>query len=56
MKKLLNLFKRKKCNKFLILQMGNERSIIQNVSDINNDILLVDNQHLMNLDEQGLIL
>lgn len=56
MKKILNIFKRKKCNKFIIIQWGKNRSIIQNVSDINNPILLVDNQHLMNLDERGMIL
>ena len=58
MKKLLNLFRKKKNNRkmFLILQWGKNRSIIQNVSDIDNPILIVDNQYLMNLDEMGLIL
>ena len=57
MKKLLNsIHGRKQCKKFLILQWGSKRSIIQNVSDIDNPILIVDNQYLMNLDERGLVL
>ena len=56
MKKIFNFLHRKKCNKYLIIQWGKNRSIIQNVSDINNDILIIDNQYLMNLDERGLIL
>ena len=57
MKKLLNsIHGRKQCKKFLILQWGSKRSIIQNVSDIDNDILIVDNDYLMNLDERGLII
>ena len=57
MKKLLNsIHGRKKCKKFLILQWGKNRSIIQNLSDIDNPILIVDNQYLMNLDERGLII
>lgn len=57
MKKLLNsIHGRKQYKKFLILQWGSKRSIIQNVSDINNPILIVDNQYLMNLDERGLII
>lgn len=58
MHKLLNyLFvKREKYDKFIILQWGSKRSIIKNVSDIDNPILIVDNQYLMNLDEMGVIL
>ena len=56
-KNILNsIHGRKQCKKFLILQWGKNRSIIQNVSDIDNPILIVDNQYLMNLDERGLIL
>jgi hypothetical protein len=40
--------------KFLILQWGKERSIIENVNT--QEVFIIDNQHLMNLDENGVIL
>jgi len=44
-------------NKLLILQWGGkERSIVQNVSSLDNPIMIVDNQYLMNLDELGVVL
>lgn len=43
-------------NKLLILQWGKERSIVQNVSSLDNPIMIVDNQYLMNLDELGVVL
>ena len=43
-------------NKLLILQWGKERSIVQDVSSLDNPIMIVDNQYLMNLDELGAVL
>lgn len=55
--KIFKLFKsNKRKHNYLIIQMGPERSLIQNVSDINNPILMVKNEHLMNLDENGCVL
>lgn len=58
MKKLLNLFRKKKDDrkKFIILQWGKERSIIQEVTGNDFPIYIIDNQHLMNLDEMGYVL
>lgn len=58
MKKLLNLFRKKKNDEkfFIILQWGKERSIIQEVTGNDFPIYIIDNQHLMNLDEMGYIL
>lgn len=39
----------------LILQWGKERSIIQYTDSMTNP-MIIDNQHLMNLDERGLVL
>lgn len=55
--KLFNFFKKQpKQEKYLILQWGSERSIIQEISSIDNPVLIVDNQYLMNMDERGLVL
>lgn len=43
-------------NKLLIIQWGKERSIVQEVSSLDNPIMIVDNQYLMNLDELGVVL
>lgn len=58
MKKLLNLFRKKKNDEkyFIILQWGKERSIIQEVTGNDFPIYIIDNQHLMNLDEMGYVL
>ena len=58
MKKLFNLFRKKKNNRkmFLILQWGKNRSIIQEVTGNDFPTYIIDNDHLMNLDERGLIL
>lgn len=58
MKKLLNLFRKKKNDRknFIILQWGKNRSIIQEVTGIGFSIYIIDNDHLMNLDEMGGIL
>lgn len=58
MKKLLNLFRKKKNDRkyFIILQWGSERSIIQEVTGNGFPTYIIDNDHLMNLDEMGLIL
>ena len=58
MKKLLNLFRKNKDDRktFIILQWGKERSIIQEVTGNDFPIYIIDNQHLMNLDEMGYVL
>lgn len=58
MKKLLNLFRKKKDDrkKFIILQWGKERSIIQEVDTNDFTIYIIDNEYLMNLDEMGYVL
>ena len=58
MKKLLNLFRKKKNDRkyFIILQWGSERSIIQEVTGNDFPTYIIDNDHLMNLDEMGVIL
>lgn len=40
--------------KFIIIQWGKERSIIQH-TDYHYEIYIINNQQLMNLDERGLI-
>ena len=40
--------------KYLILQWGKKRSIVQNIHS--HDILIIENQYLMNLDERGFVL
>lgn len=42
--------------KFIILQWGKERSIIQEVTSNNFETYIIENQKLMNLDEMGLII
>lgn len=39
--------------KLIILQWGIERSIVENLET--NEILIMDNNHLMNLDEMGVV-
>ena len=58
MKKLLNLFRKKKNDRkyFIILQWGSERSIIQEVTGNDFPTYIIDNDHLMNLDEMGVFL
>ena len=58
MKKLLNLFRKKNNDRqyFLILQMGKNRSIIQEVTGNDFPIYIIDNDYLMNLDEMGCVL
>lgn len=58
MKKLLNLFRKNNNDEkyFIILQWGKERSIIQEVTGNDFPIYIIDNQHLMNLDEMGYVL
>ena len=58
MKKLLNLFRKKKNDKkyFIILQMGKERSIIQEVTGNDFSTYIIDNDYLMILDERGYVL
>ncbi|HLR34717.1 MAG TPA: hypothetical protein VK071_05220 [Tissierellales bacterium] len=55
MKKLDDMIqtgKERKINKLFLVQWGKERSIVYT----DETILIMDNQHLMNLDERGLIL
>ena len=58
MKKLLNLFRKKKNDRkyFIILQWGENRSIIEEVTGNDFTTYIIDNDHLMNLDERGMIL
>jgi len=58
MKKLLNLFRKKKNDRkyFIILQWGKNRSIIQEVTENDFPTYIIDNDHLMILDEMGLVL
>lgn len=58
MKKILNIFRKKKQNeqKFIILQWGKNRSIIQEVTGNDFPTYIIDNQYLMNLEERGIIL
>ena len=58
MKKLLNLFRKNNNEKkyFIILQWGKNRSIIQEVTGNDFPTYIIDNNHLMNLDEMGYIL
>lgn len=53
---LYGLFPNRKQEKFILLQWGSKRSIIQNVTSGKFELFIVENQHLMNLDEQGIIL
>lgn len=59
MKTLLNFFikpKKKTEPIYLIIQWGTKRSIIQNFSNVNNPLIIIDNETLMVLDERGKIL
>ena len=58
MKKLLNLFRKKKNDRkmFIILQMGKNRSIIQEVTGNDFPIYIIDNDYLMILDEMECVL
>lgn len=42
--------------KFLIIQWGTERSLVQYIDGYDNEILIMDNQYLMNLDEMGKVI
>lgn len=55
--KLFNLFKKQhQQEKYLILQMGKNRSIIQEVTGNDFPIYIIDNDYLMILDEMEVIL